>query len=136
MFCWWKILLSVFLILGLPRYDDSINLAAEKRGAAQRVLHQRSFSANAVEKKVRKAIKTTIKEREALNERQTKKVGREIISESYKKMVHRFDEVFSADLVDFMMQLNAHTTSGLVAHLGIRLDYNGYITASLQKGKS
>lgn len=84
---------------------------------------------------MRRAIKSTMKERGALNQRQTRRVGREIISESYKRMVQRFDEVFSADLKDFMMHLNSHTASGLVANLGIRLDYNGYVTASLQNDK-
>lgn len=47
-------------------------------------------------------------------------------------MVQRFDEVFTADLFDVMMQLNSHTASGLVANLGVRLDYNGFVTASIK----
>jgi hypothetical protein len=46
-------------------------------------------------------------------------------------MVQRFDDVFNQDLADFMVQLNSHTASGLVANLGIRLDYNGYVTSSM-----
>ena len=67
-----------------------------------------------------------------LNERQTRRVGREVISESYQRMVQRFGEVFNADVSDFMKELNRHTASGLVANLGVRLDYNGFVTSSIR----
>lgn len=66
-----------------------------------------------------------------LHHRQTRRVGREVCGESYKRMVHRFEEVFTADLAVFMMQLNTHTASGTVANLGMRLDWNGFVTASI-----
>lgn len=115
------------------QYDDSINLAAEKRGAVQRNLNERgSLPAAALDKKkLRRALESVKEERLMLHHRQTRRVGREVCSESYKKMVHRFEEVFSADLAVFMMQLNTHTASGMVANLGIRLDWNGFITASI-----
>jgi hypothetical protein len=97
----------------------------------QRNLNERSAS-HAVDKKaLRRAILSTREEREALRMRQTRRVGREVASESYQKMVSRFDEVFSADLADFMIQLNSHTATGVMANLGIRLDYNGYVTSSI-----
>ena len=70
-------------------------------------------------------------ERDILLQRQTRRVGREICSESYKRMIRRFEEVFSADLSAFMRQLNTHTSSGIVANLGIRLDWNGFVTNNI-----
>jgi hypothetical protein len=46
-------------------------------------------------------------------------------------MVRRFDEVFSQDLGDFMNQLNSNASSGVASNLGIRLDYNGYVTGTV-----
>lgn len=66
-------------------------------------------------------------------QRQSARVEREVCGESYCRMVTRFDEVFSKNLKDFMVQL---TSSNDLFHthkvnLCIRLDYNGYITSSL-----
>ncbi|KAG7346153.1 Spc97 / Spc98 family protein [Nitzschia inconspicua] len=117
-------------------YDDSINLAAEKRGAVQRNLNERgSLPAAARDtKKLRRALDSTKEERLMLHQRQTRRVGREVCSESYKRMIHRFEEVFSADLALFMMQLNSHTSSGTVANLAMRLDWNGFLTATISSG--
>eukprot|EP00980_Cylindrotheca_fusiformis_P011700 scaffold2783_cov129-Cylindrotheca_fusiformis.AAC.1 len=114
-------------------YDDSTILATEKRVAVQRNLNERDFGKSTGKKKtIRGALMSTRQEREALIRRQTRRVGREVISDSYQNMVKRFDEVFTADLFDVMMQLNAHTSSGLVANLGVRLDYNGFVTATIR----
>jgi len=58
---------------------------------------------------------------------------REVSGESYQRMVTRFEEVFSGNLRDFMVQLTSsddlyHTHK---VNLCIRLDYNGYVTSSL-----
>lgn len=82
---------------------------------------------------LRKALAATREEREAVNKRQTRRVYREVSSESYQRMIERFGEVFSQDLADFMMQLNSHASTGIVANLGIRLDYNGFVTSSIAK---
>ena len=82
-------------------------------------------------KALHKSLNKLKQEQVNYQHRQTRKVGREVSSDSYKRMVSRFDEVFNADLADFMMQLNSHTASGLVANLGIRLDYNGYVTSTI-----
>jgi gamma-tubulin complex component 2 len=113
-------------------YDDSFHLAAEKRGAVQRNLNQRVFSKSSTapdKKKLRRALMSVKEERDILHQRQTRRVGREICSESYKRMIRRFEEVFSADLSAFMIQLNSHTSSsGIVANLGIRLDWNSFLS--------
>lgn len=99
----------------------------------QKNLNERgNLPQSAVDKRaLRRALASMKEEREAVNQRQTRRVGREVISDSYKRMVQRFDDVFNQDLADFMVQLNSHTASGLVANLGIRLDYNGYVTSSM-----
>ena len=115
-------------------YDDSFHLAAEKRGAVQRNLNQRVFSKSSTapdKKKLRRALMSVKEERDILHQRQTRRVGREICSESYKRMIRRFEEVFSADLSAFMIQLNSHTSSGIVANLGIRLDWNSFLSNSI-----
>ena len=114
------------------QHDESKNLAAERRGAIQRSLNERGTSQFARGKRNLHRNLVSLKEERANSlYRQTRKVGREVSSDSYKRMVSRFDQVFNADLADFMMQLNSHTATGLVANLGIRLDYNGYVTSAI-----
>lgn len=116
------------------QYDDSINLAAEKRGVVQRNLNERGTTQNAMDRPaLRRAMASTKEERKTMNNRQTRRVGREVNSESYQRMINRFNEVFDQDLTDFMVQLNANTTSGIVANLGIRLDYNGFLSSTISK---
>ncbi|KAL3942050.1 MAG: hypothetical protein SGBAC_003678 [Bacillariaceae sp.] len=114
-------------------HNDSSILAAEKQLTVQRNLNERGITPGGTKKKtIHRELMSTKKEREALNDRQTRRVGREVISESYQRMVGRFAEVFNADVSDFMKQLNQHTASGLVANLGVRLDYNGFVTSSIR----
>lgn len=82
---------------------------------------------------LRRALVSTKEERHTIYNRQTRRVGREVSSESYQRMIQRFDAVFNEDLADFITQLNSHATSGIVANLAIRLDYNGFVTASMAK---
>jgi hypothetical protein len=111
-----------------------MNRAAEKRGVVQRNLNERSLSQGQLDKRaLRKALASTKEERQIIQNRQIRRVGREVNSDSYQRMVRRFDEVFDQDLSSFMRQLNANTSSGIVANLGIRLDYNGYVTAKIAK---
>jgi hypothetical protein len=84
-------------------------------------------------KQLRQALTSIKAERDLLYHRQTRRVGREVASESYKRMIHRFEEVFSNDLSVFMMQLHSFTASGMVANLGIRLDFNGFMTQQMSK---
>mmetsp|Transcript_53743 Transcript_53743/g.60077 ORF Transcript_53743/g.60077 Transcript_53743/m.60077 type:complete len:203 (-) Transcript_53743:235-843(-) len=117
-------------------YDDSINLAAEKRGAVQRNLNERAslLSSTAPDKKkIRRTLMSMKEERDILRQRQTRRVGREICSESYKRMIRRFEEVFNADLSAFMIQLNTQTTSEIIAKIGKRLDWNSFLSNRYSK---
>lgn len=109
-----------------------MNRAAEKRGVVQRNLNERGLTQSQLDKRaLRKALSSTKEERQMIYNRQIRRVGREVNSASYQRMVRRFDEVFTQDLANFMLQLNAHTTSGIVANLGIRLDYNGFVSTTI-----
>lgn len=100
----------------------------------QRNLNERGTSQSQLDKRaLRKAFASAKEERQTVQNRQTRRVGREVQSESYQRMVQRFDEVFTENLAHFMRELNTHTTSGIVANLGIRLDYNGYVTATISR---
>ena len=97
----------------------------------QRNLNDRGASRLAMDKKaLRRSLASSREEREEHMNRQTRRVGREVSSESYMRMVARFEEVFIADLSDFMTLLNRHTATGTMANLGSRLsDYNGCLAA-------
>ena len=66
-------------------------------------------------------------------QRQTARIEREICSEPYRRMIIRFEEVFSKNLKDFMIQINSSDDiyHAHKVNLCIRLDYNGYISSSL-----
>ena len=90
-----------------------------------------------MDKKVlREAMNSFKQDRQHRLKKQRRRVGRELSSESYRKMVVRFDEVFSAYLSEFMTQLNSGGGGTLyhAAHktnLCIRLDYNGFLSSSI-----
>lgn len=153
-------------------YDDSDNIATEKQIAIQRSLNDRlsgsfdistskeSKSSNPMDsvmndssernpqKRKKKLINTKLNrikiERQDRIQKQLNRVQRELSSESYCRMISRFDEVFSAYLKEFMMQLsNDHSkhvtmsnnkygknTTSNIANLCMLLDYNGYISSS------
>lgn len=110
------------------QYEDSSNLATEKSEIVHRNLNNRGISKARAEKKLHRALSALKEEREAVHHRQTRRVGREVCSESYRRMLERFDVVFSNDVSVFMVQLNTHTSSSTVANLGIRLDFNGFVS--------
>ena len=104
----------------------------------QRKLNERMSSKSIPrdQKKLRRSLLLAKEERDILLQRQTRRVGREICSESYKRMISRFEEVFSADLSAFMTQLNSHASSGIASNLGIRLDWNGYVTNTIARNRN
>jgi gamma-tubulin complex component 2 len=93
----------------------------------------KSSSSKASAKQLRESIQRQREERMERVQRQSARVEREVSGEPYRRMVTRFEEVFTKHLRDFMIQL---TRSDDIFHthkvnLCIRLDYNGYITRSL-----
>ena len=66
--------------------------------------------------------------RKARWEAHTELLERELNTESYKRMISRFSQVFNNNLTDFMTQLR--DTSDC-ANLLSRLDFNGFVSSSL-----
>jgi gamma-tubulin complex component 2 len=90
-------------------------------------------STKASAKQLRETLQRRQQERRERVQRQSARVEREVSGEAYRRMVTRFDEVFTKHLREFMIQL---TRSDDIFHthkvnLCIRLDYNGFITRSL-----
>ena len=74
-------------------------------------------------------------QRRIQKQKQIDKLERELNSDSYRRMIARFEQVFNSNLSEFMMQLmsdsNSHAHNHL-ANLCVRLDYNGYVTHSMK----
>ena len=61
-------------------------------------------------------------------------IYQELCSETYRHMITRFDEVFSAHLSEFMKNLNSdfgQKSNAHLANLSMQLDYNGFLSASI-----
>jgi gamma-tubulin complex component 2 len=114
--------------------DDRKAVAQEKHRQIQRNLNDRGGGrATLSSKDLQDTIQKDRQERQNRVHRQTRRVEREITNDSYRKMISRFDVVFSENLKDFMLQLmqaddlyHSHKVN-----LCIRLDYNGYVTESI-----
>ncbi|CAB9498982.1 tubulin complex component 2 [Seminavis robusta] len=119
-------------------YDDSSLIAVERREAIQRSLNDRGSGGtkHPVDKSaVREALSSFKQDRQVRLKKQKRRVGRELASESYRRMVGRFEEVFSAYLSEFMTQLNGDVGTSNHTHqtnLSSRLDYNGFLFSSVQ----
>jgi len=66
------------------------------------------------------------------------RIQRELCTETYRHMITRFDEVFSAHLAEFMKNLNSDYGQKRNAHLtnlSMQLDYNGFLSSSVPSSK-
>jgi hypothetical protein len=78
---------------------------------------------------MRKKMVEDREERARRLELQTARVERELSNESYKKMIVRYDEVFTDDLRDFIQLLQSGSSDQYQSQrldLCARLDYNEY----------
>jgi len=74
--------------------------------------------------------------REKSTRRCSDRILRELSTETYRHMITRFDEVFSAHLAEFMKNLNSDFGQKSNAHLtnlSMQLDYNGFVTSSIHE---
>jgi hypothetical protein len=118
------------------KFDDDRNIVAtEMQNVVQRNLNERggAKSSGVSAKYLRESIKHTRAERIKRVQRQTARVKREVSSESYQRMITRFEQVFSENLREFMVQLTSSDDSfhSHKVNLCIRLDYNGFCSSSL-----
>lgn len=115
--------------------EDRHTLAKEKRKRTQRSRNDRAGSRRSSQSRntVAKILMEDIAQRQDRVKQQIGRVGRETSSESYRQMIVRFDEVFSHQFCDFLLQLKYtegfYQTSN--ASLCTRLDYNGRISKAL-----
>lgn len=101
------------------QYDGSIMAVNEKR-----------------DKKIREKVLAAQEQRQVQKQKQTERLKRELNTESYKRMILRFEQVFNLNLSDFMKQLRQSESSNQyhthLANLCMRLDYNGYVTKTME----
>jgi len=72
--------------------------------------------------------------REERTKRCSDDIQRELRTETYRHMITRFDEVFSAHLAEFMKNLNSEFGQKNNAHLSnlsMQLDYNGFVSSTI-----
>ena len=87
------------------------------------------------EKKIREKVLAAQEQRQVQKQKQTERLKRELNTESYKRMISRFEQVFNLNLSDFMKQLRQSESSNQyhthLSNLCMRLDYNGYVTRTM-----
>jgi gamma-tubulin complex component 2 len=115
--------------------DDRTNIAIETQKMVQRTLNERGASTSRPSTKIlQENMRKAREENVQRLQRQTARIHREVSSESFQRMITRFEEVFSENMRDFMVQLTTSDGDLLQIHmvnLCIRLDYNGFVTGSL-----
>ena len=80
-----------------------------------------------------KNFRATRKER---TKRCSDRILRELGTETYRHMITRFDEVFSAHLAEFMKNLNSdygQKSNAHLSNLSMQLDYNGFVSSSISR---
>ena len=92
--------------------------------------HKRQQNISLVSKRsrLRKTAKAQAAARKARWQEHTERLEQELTNDSYKIMIERFGQVFNNNLTDFMTQLH---DSGDCPNLLARLDYNGFVSSSL-----
>jgi hypothetical protein len=88
------------------------------------------------EKRMNERIAAEKEQKRMQKQKQIDKLERELNSDSYRRMILRFEQVFNSNLSEFMTQLMSDSNSHAHTHLAnlcVRLDYNGFVTRSMRK---
>ena len=111
-------------------FVETTQINEERDRIAKEERHKRQQNITIVSKRsrLRKTAKAEAAARKARWEAHTELLERELNTESYKRMISRFSQVFNNNLTDFMTQLR--DTSDC-ANLLSRLDFNGFVSSSL-----
>ena len=110
-------------------------MATEERQRRQQSIFESIDDTSVNKKKMRHALLAAQEQRRARKKKQIDRLQRELNTESYKKMIVRFEQVFNTHLSEFMSQLMSDSDGGYHSHLSnlcIRLDFNGYVTSSMK----
>jgi hypothetical protein len=114
----------------MTKHKDRKKIANEKRASIAR-----NINAPTVTKKaVNVALAAAKEERQRLFHEQTKRVLKEVSDETFRKSVARLEFAFSKNLGEFMQLLRSDMGDLYHSHklnLSIHLDYNGYVTKSM-----
>lgn len=112
-------------------------IAMESRKKRNRKMFENSDSSSIKrEHKMKERMAAQKQERLLQKQKQIDKLERELKSDSYRKMISRFEQVFNSNLSEFMTQLMSDSNSHAHTHLAnlcVRLDYNGYVSRSMKK---
>ena len=112
-----------------------INEERERIAKEERKKRQQNISINSFSKKSRARAKTAMAARNARRGEHLERLEQELDSQSYKRMISRFNEVFNNNLKDFMEKLTSNGDErfqSYCSNLCTRLDYNGFISGSLK----
>ena len=85
--------------------------------------------------RIRKEIESAQQQRQSRKQSQIDRLQRELNTESYRRMINRFEQVFHSNLSEFVSQLKSDSDGRYHSHLEnlcIRLDYNGYVSRSMK----
>jgi len=112
-------------------------IATESRQKRNRRMFESTDGASVKMEQKMKERMSAEKEKKILQKRkQADKLGKELKSDSYRRMISRFEQVFNSNLSEFMVQLMSDSNSHAHMHLTnlcVRLDYNGFVTRSMKK---
>jgi len=112
-------------------------IATESRKKRNRKMFETADSSSIKrEHRMKEIMAAQKKERLLQKQKQIDKLERELKSDSYRRMISRFEQVFNSNLSEFMSQLMSDSNSHAHTHLAnlcVRLDYNGYVSRSMTK---
>jgi len=86
-------------------------------------------------KKIELIHRNSMEERKLRKQNQIDQLQHKLNTESYKRMISRFQQVFDSNLSEFMTQLISDNDGRYHTHLSnlcIRLDFNGFVTKSMK----
>ena len=112
-------------------FFETTQINEERDRIAMEERHKRQQNITIVSKRsrLRKTAKAEAASRKARWLEHAKRLEQELNTESYKRMISRFGQVFNNNLTDFMTQLR---DTGDCSNLLARLDYNGFVSSSLR----
>jgi len=112
-------------------------IATESRQKRNRRMFDSIDSTSVKREKMVKEKFAALKEQKRIQkQKQVDKLERELNTDSYRRMISRFEQVFNSNLSEFMTQLMSDSNGSAHTHLQnlcVRLDYNGYVTRSMKK---
>jgi len=126
------------LSLFIRKFEELNKTALEERHKRDHKQLLQPLKPDASKKKKIKAdlLLESQNKRKKRNQEQIDRLRRELSTESYKKMIKRFEQVFHSNLTEFMTLLSSNSDGHYNSHLFnlcIQLDYNRHLSQVVQK---